>query len=88
MTDYIIRRVLLNILVLWMVVTMVFLALRVLPGNYAVEQFAGANLGAVTPEVIAAAERELGLDKSTGAQYAEFIGESGQLDLGKSFLSK
>ena len=67
---------------------MVFLALRVLPGNYAVEQFAGANLGAVTPEVIEAAERELGLDKSTSAQYVEFMGKVARLDLGKSFLSK
>jgi len=86
--EYIIRRSLLNILVLWMVVTLVFLALRVLPGNYAVQQFASNNLGAITPEAIERAEHELGLDKSVGRQYAEFLGNAAKLDLGKSFRSK
>lgn len=88
MTEYIIRRALLNVFVLWMVVTMVFLALRVLPGNYAVQQFASNNLGAITPEAIERAEHELGLDKSVGTQYREFLGDAVRLDLGSSFRSK
>lgn len=87
-SNYIIRRVLLNVLVLWMVATMVFLALRVLPGNYAVQQFASANIGAITPETIAEAERALGLDKPVTTQYREFMVDAIQLDLGKSFRSK
>ncbi|GAB4333934.1 MAG: ABC transporter permease [Dehalococcoidia bacterium] len=86
--NYIARRVLLNVLVLWMVATLVFFALRVLPGNYAVQQFAAGNIGAVTPEVIAQAERELGLDKPVAEQYLEFLADTARLDLGESFRSK
>ena len=88
MFDYIIRRVLLNVLVLWMVATLVFAALRVLPGNYAVAQFAGANLGGVTPEAIANAEKELGLDKPVVTQYREFMWDTVRMDLGDSFRTK
>ena len=88
MTDYIIRRTLLNVIVLWMVATLVFFALRVLPGNYAVNQFAASNIGAVTPEVIAQAEAELGLDKPVLQQYREFMWDTVRLDLGDSFRSK
>ena len=88
MREYILRRLLLNVLVLWMVATLVFMAMRVLPGNYAVAQFAGANIGAVTDESIAEAEHELGLDKPVTTQYLEFMGDIVRLDLGKSFRTK
>lgn len=88
MRDYIIRRLLLNIVVLWMVATMVFVALRVLPGNYAVAQFASANIGAISDETIKEAERELGLDKPVLQQYREFMTDLVQLDLGQSFRTK
>ena len=88
MFNYIARRVLLNVLVLWMVATLAFFALRVLPGNYAVQQFAAGNIGAVTPEVIAQAEKELGLDKPVARQYLEFLADTVRLDLGESFRSK
>lgn len=71
-----------------MVATLVFFALRVLPGNYAVNQFAASNIGAVTPEVIAQAEAELGLDKPVLQQYREFMWDTVRLDLGDSFRSK
>jgi len=86
--EYVLRRVLLNIFVLWIVATMVFLALRVLPGNYAVQQFAGANLGSIDPETIQIAEKELGLDKPVLQQYGEFMGNAARLDLGESFRTK
>ena len=88
MFSYIVRRSLLNLLVLWVVATMVFLSIRVLPGNYATQQFASLNLGAVTPEAIERAERILGLDKSVPVQYAEFMGRIIRFDLGDSFRSK
>jgi peptide/nickel transport system permease protein len=86
--EYIIRRVLLNFVVLWMVATLVFFALRVLPGNYAVQQFASANIGAITPEVIEEAERTLGLDKPVAEQYWIFMRDAATLDLGESFQTK
>ena len=88
MYEYIIRRVLLNFVVLWMVATLVFFALRVLPGNYAVQQFASANIGAITPEVIEQAEHQLGLDKPVAEQYWIFMRDAATLDLGESFQTK
>ena len=74
MGTYILRRFILNFFVLWLVATMVFLSIRVLPGNCATQQFAGLNLGRVTPESIALVEKTLGLDKSYAEQYVEFMG--------------
>jgi peptide/nickel transport system permease protein len=88
MGTYIIRRLILNIFVLWLVATMVFLSIRVLPGNYASQQFAGANLGGVTPEAIAQAEKALGLDKPIGEQYVNFMTDLVTLDLGESFRTR
>ncbi|MDA0350782.1 MAG: ABC transporter permease [Chloroflexi bacterium] len=88
MGTYILRRLILNIIVLWLVATMVFLSIRVLPGNYASQQFAGANLGGVTPEAIAQAEKALGLDKPVGEQYVNFMGDLLTLDLGESFRTR
>ena len=88
MAQYAIRRIVLNFFVLWLVATLVFLAIRVLPGNYATQQFAGLNLGGVTPEAIEQAERTLGLDKSIPEQYVTFMTDTITLDLGESFRTK
>lgn len=88
MQQYIIRRVVLNVFVLWIVATMVFFAVQVLPGNFATQQFASANLGGVTPESIARAEAVLGLDQPVVEQYGTFLWDLVQLDLGESFRSK
>ena len=85
MGQYAIRRIVLNFFVLWLVATMVFLAIRVLPGNYATQQFASMSLGGVTPESIARAEAILGLDKPVTEQYVDFMTDLITLDLGESF---
>ena len=87
MAQYAIRRIVLNFFVLWFVVTIVFLAIRVLPGNYATQQFASQNLGSVTPESLARAEAILGLDRPVSEQYVEFMTNLLTLDLGESFRS-
>lgn len=88
MQQYIIRRAVLNIFVLGIVATIVFFAVQVLPGNYASQQFASANLGGVTPESIARAEAFLGLDKPVIEQYGAFLWDLVQFDLGESFHTK
>ncbi len=40
MGNYIIRRLLLNVLVLWLVATLVFVAIRALPGDFVLQQVA------------------------------------------------
>ncbi len=88
MQSYIIRRAVLNIFVLWIVATIVFFAVHVLPGSFASQQFSSANLGGVTPEAIARAEAILGLDKPVIEQYGAFLWDLVQFDLGESFLTK
>ena len=93
MRGYIVRRLLLNLVVVWIVATLVFLALRVLPGDYAAEQvalrfFTGVGDGRSADEALADARAELGLDKSIPEQYVRYISDLLSGDLGKSFVTR
>jgi len=86
--QYIVRRALLNVLVIFMVITMVFLALRVTPGDFALRQ-AGAQIpGHSAEEATEIVRHDLGLDKPVLKQYWEFVSGVFQGDLGESFVSK
>ena len=88
MQQYIVRRALLNVLVIFMVITMVFLALRVTPGDFALRQ-AGAQIpGHSAEEATEIVRHDLGLDKPALEQYWEFVSGVFQGDLGESFVSK
>jgi len=86
--QYIVRRAVLNVLVIFMVITMVFLALRVTPGDFALRQ-AGAQIpGHSAEEATEIVRHDLGLDKPMLKQYWEFVSGLFQGDLGESFVSK
>jgi peptide/nickel transport system permease protein len=86
--QYIIRRALLNVLVIFMVITMVFLALRVTPGDFALRQ-AGAQIpGYSAEEATDIVRHDLGLDEPMPEQYWGFVSGLFQGDLGDSFVSK
>jgi peptide/nickel transport system permease protein len=86
--QYIVRRSLLNVLVIFMVITMVFLGLRVTPGDFALRQ-AGAQLSGYSAEEAKEIVRhDLGLDKPMLKQYWGFVSGLFQGDLGDSFVSK
>ena len=88
MQQYIVRRAVLNVLVIFMVITMVFLALRVTPGDFALRQ-AGAQIpGHSAEEATEIVRHDLGLDKPVLKQYWEFVSGVFQGDLGESFVSK
>jgi peptide/nickel transport system permease protein len=93
MQAYIIRRVLLNFLVIFLVATFVFLALRI-DSSEVVSRQAAACTGNQTSggtggdECKKIAKAELGLDKSLPAQYWEFMTDTVQGDFGNSFKSK
>jgi peptide/nickel transport system permease protein len=93
MQAYIIRRVLLNFLVIFLVATFVFLALRI-DSSEVVSRQAAACTGNQTSggtggeECKKIAKAELGLDKSLPAQYVEYMTDLAQLDFGNSFKSK
>lgn len=73
-----------GLLVLWAVASLTFFALRLMPGDPVLAILGGAS-GNPTPETIAAATHEYGLDKPLAVQYALYLGHLLQGDLGVSY---
>lgn len=65
------------------VAALIFLLLRVLPGDVVEAKYL-AEGGNVSAEVIAAERARLGLDRSTGEQFADWMGGLVRLELGHS----
>ena len=80
MAAYILRRIFYAVFVLWGALTIIFMVVRILPGDPA-----SLMLGAgATEEEVAALKEELGLDASLPEQYVTFIGDAVRLDFGES----
>jgi peptide/nickel transport system permease protein len=80
LTQYIVRRLLVAIPMLVGAMSIVFLAMRVLPGDPCI-----AMLGEeATREALRDCVRQLGLDRPLYLQYAEYIYRSLQFDFGRS----
>ncbi len=86
MIEYIIRRVLSGILVLFLLSTVLFFVMRLVPGDVVRLQLADA--GSVTPERMAEIEAQLGLDKPALSQYATWLGGVVRGDLGESLWER
>ena len=86
MGAYVVRRFLLMLLTLFGISIIIFVLLRVMPGNIVDILYDAA--GYVNPREKAKIEAELGLDKSIVAQYVAWIGGLAQGDLGYSFVSE
>jgi peptide/nickel transport system permease protein len=85
MVTYIIRRVLVGILVLFLVSLIVFFALRLLPGDPALIYVSGQSGGqGLTEERLNEVRKEFGLDKPIPVQYLNWIKGVLTGDLGKS----
>lgn len=87
MQQYIIRRSLLNIVVLFLVATMVFGALRI-DSDQVVKKRAAGCFQADYESCVEAARDELGLNRSLPSQYWDFMSGIVQGDLGKTFSEK
>jgi peptide/nickel transport system permease protein len=85
MGRYILRRLILNVFVLWMVASIVFIAVRALPGDFVLTQVATNLEFGDNQAAIEEAKRQLGLDKPLWRQYAEFMGDLARGDLGTSY---
>jgi len=84
MLRYILRRLLLAIPTLFAVVTIIFVLVRVIPGDPVT-----AALGdQASQQAIDKARADLGLDKSLFAQYIDYMRQLLTLDLGKSMVSR
>src|SRR5690242_3684387 len=81
LASYLARRVVAALLTLWLVSVLIFALMEVLPGDVAslrVGPFA-------TPEQVADARRELGLDRPIYVRYADWAIHVLQGDLGESW---
>lgn len=83
MVDYIVRRLLIGLVTLFGVAVLVFVVMRVLPGDAAV-MLSGAGAGAVSEQEIAGVRAKMGLDRPLPVQFAEWAGQVGSLELGTS----
>lgn len=86
MYAYFARRLLFSIPTLLGVTLLIFLAMRVLPGDpLAVIYGEGVGFYTLKPEELKAARASLGLDKPLYQQYIDWLISIGKGDLGKSF---
>jgi peptide/nickel transport system permease protein len=83
---YLVRRFLLMVLTLFGISIIIFVMLRVVPGNIVDILFDSA--GMVNPAEKLSIEKELGLDKPIPLQYAAWIGGLAQGDFGYSYVSE
>ena len=86
MTAYVARRFLLMLLTLFGISVIIFVLLRIVPGNIVDILFDAA--GFVNPADKLRLEAELGLDKSIALQYVSWIGGLLRGDLGFSYVSE
>ena len=87
-----IRRALINIPVIWFIITLVFFATSVLPGDFVAQRIAQNNPTGQTQEQIDAQIRsikqELGIDKPIGERYVDYLWNTVRGDLGVSYRSR
>ncbi|TMJ31754.1 MAG: ABC transporter permease [Alphaproteobacteria bacterium] len=86
MSGYLIRRLLLMILTLFGISVLIFVLLRVVPGNIADILFDAA--GMVSAAEKHKLESDLGLDKPIVVQYVDWIGGLARGDLGYTYVSE
>ena len=88
MTTYIIRRLMQSLLVLLIVTIIVFLAMRLLPGDPILMYLTMRDVEGSTQEQIDLLRKEFGLDKPWAVQYVNWISGAVRGDLGKSILHR
>ena len=88
MTTYIIRRLILAVIVLFLVSVFVFLAMRLLPGDPVLMYMSASSVQEITEEQLDEVRREFGLDKTLPMQYLDWITGVLHGDLGTSILNR
>ncbi|MBI1775901.1 MAG: ABC transporter permease [Proteobacteria bacterium] len=85
MTQWLLRRVAVSVALAWVVATIVFLALHLVPGDPA-ELLLATGGAAPDPTIVAELRQRLGLERPLIEQYAAFLGGVLEGDLGKSLV--
>src|SRR6185437_379399 len=86
MSSYILKRILLVIPTLFGAAALVFLLMRLIPGDICVVRL-GSGGGSFDPRAVAACHAELGLDRPVWLQFVDFIWGFCHLDFGTSMWS-
>ncbi|MEV6965986.1 nickel ABC transporter permease [Hamadaea sp. NPDC051192] len=81
MTAYLVRRLLFAVFVLWGAVTVVFLVLRLVPGDPA-QLILGSD---ATQDELAQLREQMGLDRPLVVQYGKYLADVATLDFGDSY---
>jgi len=89
---YILRRVVVNIPVIWLVATLVFFATSVLPGDFVAQRIAAQDPTSTDPALrqaqIDAVRKDLGLDKPVVQRYFVYLGNLLRGDFGISYQTR
>lgn len=85
MTGFLLRRIATAVAMLWVVGTIIFSMLMIVPGDPA-ELLLTSGGGAVSEEAIANLRTKMGLDRPVLEQYATFLFHAAQLDFGASIV--
>jgi len=89
---YILRRVVVNIPVIWLVATLVFFATSVLPGDFVAQRIAAQDPTSTDPALreaqIQAVRKDLGLDKPVVQRYFVYLGNLLRGDFGISYQTR
>ncbi|MGQ9700498.1 MAG: ABC transporter permease [Candidatus Bipolaricaulaceae bacterium] len=80
-TRYVVQRLVLTVPMVFILVSVVFLVLRIMPGDPVLAMLGGRN---VSPKLIAQKRHEMGLDKPLLTQYVEYMWGILHGDLGRS----
>ena len=88
MGTYIIRRVFQMILIMLLVTVIVFLMVRLLPGDPILMFLSSQDLEQITQEQIDHLKHELGLDRPMIIQYFDWLGQVSRGDLGRSLINR
>jgi peptide/nickel transport system permease protein len=82
---YVLRRLGLAVVLLWVVATVLFFSIHLLPGDPAL-LILGGDAAQASPEQIARVRARLGLDRPLPVQYVAWLGRALRADLGTSLL--
>ncbi|MBI3826071.1 MAG: ABC transporter permease [Candidatus Rokubacteria bacterium] len=88
MVTYILRRILLMVPTLLGAVTLIFLVMRLLPGDAALYILGSDEASQLNKEALAQVRQELGLDHSLPVQYVQWLWGVVRLDFGTSYWTK
>ena len=88
MSTYILRRILLMVPTLLGAVTLIFLLMRLLPGDVAQYMLGAEESSEANQQALQQIRRELGLDQPLPVQYGRWLWGAARLDFGNSYWTR